>query len=331
VNETSTPKVLLITTQGDLSADLLITELLRHSATFIRWNQEDFPVQNSLRWTSDDCVGHLQSRKASYDLKCFRSIWYRRTSPPKLPCALATGGTTHFIEAEIRTVLEGVWQTSDCFWVNYPAQVHAAENKLLQLAMAKRLGFPIPRTLVTNDAPAAADFIKSVSAAVVKAVSTSGAELDGRAWSLFTHPITVADLSPTMSLQIAPCILQEQIPRKSDIRVTVVGSKVFSTEISIRGERAATEVDWRAVVAKDLHYVPHALPNSLAELCRSMMKQLDLRYGCFDFIRTPDNRYVFLEINPSGQWGWIEHETDVPITSELAQLLLRGRLIEQIT
>jgi glutathione synthase/RimK-type ligase-like ATP-grasp enzyme len=224
-----------------------------------------------------------------------------------------------FAAREIATFLEGFWETSGWLWVNRPSCVHAAENKLTQLQVAQRLGFFIPRTLVTNDAFAAREFVRAVPEAIAKPIGGSRAEIDGLGWCLFTHPVKEGDLSET-AMQIAPCIFQERLPRKSDVRVTVVGRQVFAAEIFVRA--AGSEVDWRAVNPQDLRYEPHKLPDALEELCRSMLERLDLRYGCFDFIRTPDDRYVFLEVNPSGQWGWIEHEVGAPITRALGQLLI---------
>jgi hypothetical protein len=323
VNEAIVPKILLITTRHDLSADLLIREFERRSLPWLRWNLEDFPVRDQLRWHPG--VGaFLRIRGGDYTLNNFRSAWYRRTAPPDLPGELAPGGTTEFVRKELRAFLDGLWKTSACSWVNRPTSVEDAENKLVQLDVAQQIGFLIPQTLVTNDAAAAAEFISSKPSAIAKSIASGGLEMDGSRWSLFTHAVTEGDLNPNTALEIAPCIFQERVPRKSDIRTTAVGDRLFSAEITIRGERDTREVDWRAVDSKSLHYEAHTLPPRVEELCRSMLRHFGLCYGCFDFIKTDDDRYVFLEINPSGQWGWIEHELGFPITRTLTQLLATG-------
>jgi len=319
-------QILLVTTRNDFSADLLIAELGRRGAPCVRWNLEDFPIQSQLTWRPETGAALLKSGAQTHPWNAFKSAWYRRTAPPRLPAELAPGGMTDFAIKEIAVFLEGVWDTTECFWVNPPARVRAAENKLWQLATAKGIGFAIPRTVVTNDPSAVCELVRSVPAAIAKAISCSGTEFEGETWSLFTRPVTETDLQPQMAIRVAPCIFQERIERKSDIRVTVVGSRLYSAEITIRGERAVGETDWRAVDSKHLAYEPHTLPVKLAELCQSMLRQLGLKYGCFDFLRTTDDRYVFLEINPSGQWGWIEHEVGAPITKALAELLIEAEV-----
>jgi glutathione synthase/RimK-type ligase-like ATP-grasp enzyme len=298
-----------------------VAELARCSAGCFRWNVEDFPLLSQLHWRPES-IGGIRVRGRAFSFDRFTAAWYRRTPRPNLPPALAPGGMTDFVTEEIGAFLEGLWQTSDWFWVSHPNRVRIAERKIFQLRLARRLGFSIPQTVVTNDPGAATEFINSVPSAIVKTLSKSGADIDGAGWSLFAHSIVSKDLSPKLSVQIAPCIFQERIVRKADIRVTVVGDKIFAAAISLCGKSRADDVDWRAASADDLHYELHRLPAITARLCRRMLKQLGLRYGCFDFLLTPDGRYVFLEVNPSGQWGWIEHEIGVPITNAIARLLI---------
>jgi hypothetical protein len=47
-------------------------------------------------------------------------------------------------------------------------------------------------------------------------------------------------------------------------------------------------------------------------------------YGAFDFIVTPKGHYVFLEVNPAGQYMWVEAKTRLPITLALAEVLSNG-------
>ena len=314
---------LLVTTRTDLSADLLVVELGKLSAPCVRWNQEDFPLRSHACWSPDAGEGFVTVGGESYPLSGFRGAWYRRAIPAQLPSGMAEGAI-EFAAREAAIFLEGLWETSHWFWVNRPLRVRAAENKLAQLALARHLGFPVPRTIVTNDPSAAIEFVRSAPQAIVKSVSASRADVDGDSWALFTHSVSESDLGLREAVQVAPCIFQECLARKSDVRVTVVGRQVFAAEIFMRGTQSTCEVDWRAVDRQDLCYQPHNLPPALEALCHSMLASLELRYGCFDFIRTADDRYVFLEVNPSGQWGWIEHEVGAPITRALAQLLMEG-------
>jgi D-alanine-D-alanine ligase-like ATP-grasp enzyme len=51
------------------------------------------------------------------------------------------------------------------------------------------------------------------------------------------------------------------------------------------------------------------------------MRDLGLVYGAFDFVITPEAEWIFLEVNPGGQFGFLEDSTDAPLTATLADLL----------
>ena len=43
--------------------------------------------------------------------------------------------------------------------------------------------------------------------------------------------------------------------------------------------------------------------------------------GAFDLRRRDDGVHVFLEVNPAGQWLYVEEATGLPITAAVARLL----------
>jgi glutathione synthase/RimK-type ligase-like ATP-grasp enzyme len=52
------------------------------------------------------------------------------------------------------------------------------------------------------------------------------------------------------------------------------------------------------------------------------MGELGMQYGAFDFIETPEGEHVFLEVNPSGEWGMLEKDLGYPISEAIADALL---------
>lgn len=67
-----------------------------------------------------------------------------------------------------------------------------------------------------------------------------------------------------------------------------------------------------------------ALSSDVEEKLLMMLRRLNLNYGAFDLILTPEGKYVFLELNPNGQYLWIEHLTKLPISEAIADLLIKG-------
>lgn len=52
------------------------------------------------------------------------------------------------------------------------------------------------------------------------------------------------------------------------------------------------------------------------------MRHVGLNYGCIDMIVTPNGEYVFLEINPSGQWYFVQMKTNMDIASAIVDLII---------
>ncbi len=127
----------------------------------------------------------------------------------------------------------------------------------------------------------------------------------------------------TSALRSCPVIVQEQIPWRVELRVTVVGDQIFACEIHSQISNHA-RLDWRRYDTGATPHLVHELPGEIADRCVALTHRLGLRYGAVDLILTPDGRYVFLEINPNGQWLWIENLTGLPISQAVCDLLLEG-------
>ena len=116
---------------------------------------------------------------------------------------------------------------------------------------------------------------------------------------------------------LAPVTFQEKVEKASDIRVTVVEDDVFAAEI-LSQARQSSKVDWRATDDPDLEHRPHKLPATLADQCRRLVSKLGLGFGAIDFALKPDGTYVFFEINPNGEWLWLEDQLSLPISDSIA-------------
>ncbi|WP_314958461.1 hypothetical protein [Bradyrhizobium cosmicum] len=235
--------------------------------------------------------------------------------------ASATESGDDFLLRERAAFLFGFWDVLPWFWINRPSAVLLAENKLRQLALANAHGFRVPRTIVSNDAAAVRSFVAK-QASIVKPVSGGSFVESGRTYDIHTSPVTVADLTDGAA-QSAPAIYQERIDRQFDLRVTVVGTRVFASRILLSKSDQARP-DWRAADPADVTYEQHRLPPSFEAACIAFVRASGLVFGALDFIVTPDGDHVFLEINPSGQWGWIEDATGARITEAIVDSLARG-------
>jgi len=147
---------------------------------------------------------------------------------------------------------------------------------------------------------------------------------EGGPQSIYTSRVTSDDLTQLERVQHTACLFQEYVSKSIELRLTVVGRKIFCAEIDSQ-RSPKSSVDWRTSY-DDLKYAVHKLPKSVAQKCLDLVDRLGLVFAAVDFILTPDGRYVFLEVNPNGQWGWIEDETGLPISSAIIELLIAGKV-----
>jgi glutathione synthase/RimK-type ligase-like ATP-grasp enzyme len=203
--------------------------------------------------------------------------------------------------------------------MNAPAATARAEHKLLQLRYAQQLGFTVPPTLATN-CPNAARRVVGPAAAIAKTVVGGKLTIDGTDHAVFTSAITAEDLNADDEILACPVIFQSRIDTEFDLRVTVVGNQVFAARISLRN-RTQHDLDWRRADPTRLIYERHVLPPELESKCTKLVAAMGLTYGALDFVVTPAGDHIFLELNPAGQWGWIEQVLGFPITNAILDRL----------
>jgi hypothetical protein len=307
--------ILLIARTSDLATDLLILAAKKRRLPVVRLNQDEFPTRTCIEWASTgSCRLTLDHRVFGADE--VGSAWYRKPrSRDRQPAR-----SEEFTEREASGFLEGVWATASWGWMNRPSAVALAELKLAQLRRAHAFGFALPDTLVTNDPGAARRFAQH-RPIIAKTVMASGVAIDGVDQAIFTTALGREDLHPDAAIQACPVIFQRRIPTQFDLRVTVVGSRVFASRISIT-DRTHQDVDWRTVESSRLVYEHEALPVAFETMCIRFVQAFGLAYGALDFVVSPEGERIFLEINPSGQWGWIERALGLPITDSILDALL---------
>lgn len=318
-----TPFVLIVGREFDPHVDQLLVMLRQLGVDCLRWRAETFPRESglTLETAGGDSRGTLRTDGREVDLRSIRSVWYRRMAPPDLPDHL-TDEERRFTVSEARAAFDGMCRVCDWFWVSHPDRVRVAGSKMLQLKAAAELGFRVPRTLVTNEPDRVREFFQANGGSVIYKPFNSGF-FAGTQKVCYTTPLAVKDLDSLDLIRLTPGLFQENVAKKYELRVTVIGHTVFATEIHSQAHAGATD-DWRAVETDELIHRPHRLPAAVESRCLAFLEHFGLAYGAMDFIVTPDDDYVFLENNPGGQFGWLEDKTGEPMTATLARMLIAG-------
>lgn len=320
--------ILIITNKDDVHSDVVINKLHEMGAKLYRLNTESLPERVRLTVLGhgrqklaieDDCHGLI-------DMTLVNSIWFRRPVAPEPHPTMSDEVTRSLTVNESKTTLVWLWDLlEDKFWVNHPRANRLAMNKLRQAALARQMGMRVPEYIITNDPEEAASFIDAHRGeAVVKQISTETIRREDGYRVIYTNRVTPEIRKNLGSVKHAPTFFQEYIPKAFELRVTVVGNDVFACRIDSQESEKTTD-DWRRYDFANVPHSVHELPRGVESFCRDLTSTLELVYGAIDMIVTPEGEYAFLEINPNGQWAWIEGLTGMPIGQSIANLLVEGR------
>lgn len=310
--------VLVVTAVDDITADMVIAELNRRGVPVIRLDPSD--IGDDLAMSAQFGVGasapsgRLNTPSRSADLGTVRSVYWRRPSWPVFDGL--SGEDSRHSAAQVRHGLGGtLYALPHCRYVNHPLRNHAAEFKPLQLAVAQRLGFTVPPTLVSNKLDDIRKFITGHDRVIYKVLRWTSYRRDGQGWSTWTEPVSVDELDASVS--VVPHLFQARIDKVADLRVTVVGDRVHAVRID------SDLLDWRTDYAA-LKYSAVTLPHCLEKTLFACLEHFGLSFGCFDLCLDQDGNYYWIELNPNGQWGWLEDEAGIPLTASFADLLEQG-------
>src|SRR5215210_2484210 len=204
----------------------------------------------------------LASAEGELDLAEVTAVWHRRLQvagrlPPEMNPQLRAASA-----GESRAALVGVLGGLGCFRVDAEADIRRAEQKPLQLGVARGLGLAVPRTLVSNDPAAVRDFAASCAGGLVTKMLSSFAVYDdaGREHVVFTNPVGPEDLEDLTGLSLCPMTFQERVEKRLELRATVVGRRVFTASIDSQASARAAH-DWRRDgVALAEGWRPYQLP-----------------------------------------------------------------------
>lgn len=304
--------ILIISHEDDLHAQSVIDELRRCGQKHHLLNLSDFPRSESLSLHFGDpgwAAQWSQKDGSGIDLTAFRSAWWRRPQPFDFDESLEN---RYYAAAECDEAVTGLWYAMAAKWINAPLLDYGAHKKVYQMRCAQELGLKMPETLITNSPEDALRFVEAHDRVIYKPFGP-----DAQEWRE-TRIFGDEERQHIASLRHAPVIFQKFIPGL-DYRVTVVGDKVFAASVDARD--AAYPIDFRMNI-ENTDIRATQLPDDVAGPLLALVKRLGLVYGAADFRRDDHTgEFHFLEVNPAGQWLFVEVETGQPIAAAMAEEL----------
>lgn len=320
--------ILIVTSKRDSHVGAVTKHLDEAARPWVRMNVEDLATNAEI--TIQPALGSgklsLHDSGKTLDLDTVTAVWYRKPDPVQLGHFKVDEAARDYVEAEFNEVIHGIYALlGHARWINNPLYARVAHRKLLQLKVAHEVGFKVPETIVTNSLDSAMTFSKARNGDL--AIKSLGAisvmqEADHQMvqYGVFTRRITELELlSQGDKVRHMPTMFQQFVEKQAELRITCVGREIFACRISPRvGD--VTSDDHRFDTAN----LPHEAVDhpELVERMQAYMDRFGLNFGCFDFIVPKSGgEPIFLEMNPNGQWHWVQQLTGQDIGGAIARLL----------
>lgn len=320
-------RILIVSQEVDPHVDSMVVALKKRGVRPVRFHTKDFPMKATLSVEFGSNTG------TSVALDCdggrlepgeTRSVWFRRPDRCELPASLSKEERPIAV-GECEEALQGLYRVLGGLWVNPPDANRTAGSKILQTQRAMGLGLRVPDTLVTNDPKRFKEFYDAHGGNVIVKMQRQTFWSADLGLSIFTSMVDPSKLEHAALISNSACFFQEYIPKDVELRVTVIGRKAFA--IALRSQEVeAGKIDWRKAAVGTVPHEPYTLPADVEAKLLAMTDSFGLNYGAIDLIVTPEGEHVFLEINPNGQFGWMENnKTGLGLFDAMADLLIEGK------
>ncbi|UGU14858.1 ATP-grasp ribosomal peptide maturase [Sinomicrobium kalidii] len=292
----------------------------------VRMNTDRFSHESCFHYTSNGHVTDLywSDGNTRFSPKDIEAVWYRKLWAVTPPDDLDPDFLKIYLQ-EYNTMRNIFFESLQHLpWMNPMTTDHTvSRNKLGQLQTASQNGLHIPQSLFTNNPEKARTFFSEVCRGnmIAKLHGSLSRSMRGDAPFFPTTAITKSDLEQLDTLPLCPMIFQERVPRAYELRVIYVDGTFFTGKID-PGASHRGKTDWRIATDLQTEWEPYKLPATICKALTRTMHHLGLFFGAIDIIRHEDGRYIFLEVNPQGEWGMLQRDLEFPIGETIAEKLI---------
>lgn len=200
-------------------------------------------------------------------------------------------------------------------------------NKLITLYHAQRVGLAIPKTLITNLKSSIFEFQQAHPFMITKAMNNMFCHsTQGMGQTIGVQPVEQSNIA-ILNHRFFPTLFQEKVEKKFELRIFYIKNHFFAMAIFSQNDEK-TKIDYRNYNRqKPNRNIPYTLPPDIVAKLQHLMNQLELDSGSIDMIVTNTNEYVFLEVNPTGQFGWVSEHCNYYLEQKIAYYLQHGAII----
>ncbi|OHA33042.1 MAG: hypothetical protein A2928_00645 [Candidatus Taylorbacteria bacterium RIFCSPLOWO2_01_FULL_45_15b] len=291
---------------------------------FIKENHSvDIHLQGGLPEGTIEVVelGNDTNSTTSIDISAIKVAWHLRVNR-LLRVSQIRNIEKRFKWSETLLALNSVCNVLPCKWINTIESIERlGGNKLLQQVRAAQVGLNTPDTIISNSPEAVTRFsAKNDGHLLLKSMGNVKLDRDGT-MALYSEIFRSDELGESAdAIRICPVYAQEYIPKRYEYRVMFIGDEIHACRINSQASKK-TIIDWRHYDFDNVEHIEAELPTEVLVRLTAFMRSVDLSYGAIDMIETPSGEFVFLEVNPSGQWEWIAELGKLPIADSVARMI----------
>ncbi|MFB5284657.1 ATP-grasp domain-containing protein [Peribacillus sp. Hz7] len=307
-------EILVIASTLDFTSDYVCLELKRRGKNYLRINRDEFD-KYEIQFDINRMILNIQIEGINYclDEQSLKAIYYRAPIYLRDIYQPNIDMEEQLFRTQWTAFIRNLSIFENIIWINNPVSTFKAENKLLQLKYAEKIGLRYPKTTVSNTNEVQLDKDEYY---IVKSLDTALLRTDEKEAFVYSSVIKGLEILQA-NLKISPVVIQEYIFPKIDIRVSVIGDKTYA--VKIVQDQKGIDGDWR-LQKHNLSYVPILLSTDIEQKCIQLVKNLGLVFGGIDLIES-NGEYYFIEVNPTGEWAWLVDAAGLQIYEAIVDYL----------
>lgn len=309
--------VLIISNSQDRSTTKVIQWLEYYKCKWFRINAEDIV---SIEFDVDDLCFLLDGVRLK--LSEIKSVWYRRGfinsnlfKKIKVDPNSHPDDINNFLNHEHEHLKQYVYfLLSRKKSLNLYGQ--AEVNKLIITDLASEYGLEVPKSFILDSLDTLLQIKENL---ITKTISGNPSVFyKNSSGVLYT---SVVNIQESMTDSFSPSLFQELIEKKYELRIFYLDGHFNSMAIFSQGNDQ-TKIDFRKYnMIKPNRNVPFLLPKNIKEKLKKLMKKLNLNCGSIDMIYSKQNKFVFVEVNPIGQFGMVSYPCNYNLEQKVAKFL----------
>ena len=305
--------ILIISNNYDKSTTNVLGWLDFYNKKWLRINDEQIQVL----FKGDDILFELE--KESFLLNEVTSCWYRRgyINYDFSNLFLNQDSLKRLQLADLEKITEFIY-----YLFKQKRTINTFENsdvnKLIVSCEARKTGLLTPNDFLFSKKKSLSCLTKQEKY-ITKPISGDSIQRFDNL-SIFNYT-SLLDINQIENEDFFPSLVQNYIEKKYELRIFYLDGFFYSMAIFSQKDNQ-TSVDFRVYNDKKPNRnVPFKLPKEIEKKLDLLMKKLNLNCGSIDMIVTPENEYIFLEVNPVGQFGMVSYPCNYNLEKIIAEYL----------